>query len=343
MKKHFIIGCLAIVFFTACKKELSDNFRLYTNHPLNDTAWVKHVSGGASIDELAHMMFPNLIVDSFDCVKGDTLHYGDSLDVAFSGNSCVTGSPGGSGGGGGIPCTGKVKLEMFRLKTKGDFIKFFKPTTSNGYLLESGGGFFIRLSQNGHEINLATGATVTVRYVDVDSPRTNMQVFYARETIPFLPDGSIDTMHNWLRDLDTSYVGTWQKPNSTNTFILKGYSLKSKNLHWFSAERFTDSTLPKTKITAVLSPNFTNKNTAVFAVFANQKTVVQLNPDYSSRSFAANNIPIGAKITLVSVSRIGTDLYLGVKQVNDVGTVTRYVIEPQVKSLVDILTYLNGR
>lgn len=346
MKKTITIGCIAFLFFTACKKELSSNLILYPNHPLNDTAWKKH-SDPNDLNGLAQLMFPNLTVDSFNCSNTDTLSYGDSLSIVIPGGSfgfASYGGSGGSGGGGGTNvCSGPVRIEFFRLKTKGDFIKFFKPTTSNGYLLETGGGIFIRVTQNDHELKLLPGATITIRFSDTQDPKPNMQVFYATETIPYLQKGSVDSMHNWLRDLDTTWIKTWSKPNSQNTSIVTGYELVSKNLRWISACRYTDSTLPSTKITAVLPPNFTNKNTVVFAVFANQKTVVRLNDDFNSRSFAAYHIPIGAKITLVSLSLIGTDLYLGTKTINDVGTVTHYVIDqPVQKGLVDILQYLNS-
>lgn len=355
MKKNLIIGCFAILFFTACKKELSSNLVLYTNNPLNDTTWLRNVTGSSSVNELANLLLPDLTLDSFDVAQGDTLQYGDSLSVMIPGNSFVPGitgsggsgggggtpGGGGSGGGGGTAPAGRVSIQMFRLKTKGDFIKFFKPTTSSGYLLETGGGVFIRVTQDGKELKLAPGATITIRFSDTQAPKPNMQVFYATETIPFITKG-IDTMHNWLRDLDTTWIKTWQKPNNTSTAIVTGYELVSKNLRWICAARYVDSTLPKTKITAVLPPNFTNKNTAVFAVFADQKTVVRLSDDFPSRSFAALNIPLRSKISIVSVSRIGTDLYLGVKDVNDVGTVTHYTVTPEKKNLTQILQYLNG-
>ncbi len=349
MKKNLItIGCLALLFFTACKKEFSSNLVLYPNHPLNDTAWTRGANIFSSINDLPGLFLPNLVIDSFDCSKADTLHYGDSLDVVIPDSAFLTSSgSGGSGGGsgsggsGGSICSGKVRLELFRLKTKGDFIKFFKPTTSNGYLLETGGGIFIRITKDGREVTLRPGATITIRFSDTEDPKPNMQVFYARETIPYLTKG-IDSMHTWMRDLDTTWIKTWQKPNSTSTLLVKGYEVVSKNLRWISADRFVDSTKPKTKITAVLPPNFTNKNSVVFAVFANQKTVVGLDPDYPSRSFTAMNIPIGSKISLVSISKIGDDFYLGIKDINDVGTVTRYTVDPTRKSLREIIEYLNS-
>jgi hypothetical protein len=86
-----------------------------------------------------------------------------------------------------------------------------------------------------------------------------MQAFYGREGNP-LPLKGIDTAFYWMRDADTTWLATWSKPSGNYS----GYEMNSKNLRWISAERYIDSNQAKTKITAILSPNFTNKNTAVF-------------------------------------------------------------------------------
>ena len=340
MKKTvFIIGSLSALFFTACQKELSDNFSAYPGHPLNDTIWVRNVSGGASVHQLAELLIPEIIVDSFEVSRDTTLKYGDSLEVAFSAGSCI--GTGIGGGPIGVIAPGKVKLEIVRLKKKGDYIKAFKYTTSNGYLLETGGAFFIRVSKDGKELAMAPGASVKIRFSDTEDPKTNMQVFYGKESNP-VPTSGIDTSFTWIRDSDTSWIKTFQKFSQGPGPGIKGYELSSKNLRWIAAERYIDSTRPRAKISVILPLNYTNKNTAVFAVFADQKTVVNVRGDYPSRSFAANNIPLGSKIKLITISRIGNDLYLGTKDINDVGFVVAYSIAPEKKSLKEILALLNN-
>ncbi len=339
MKKNvFIVGCLSLLFFSACKKELSNDFIRYTNHPLNDTAWIRSIPSSATVNEVLGVLLPKIIVDSFDVSKDTTLTYGDSLSVSFTAGSCV-GAPG-NGGSPGTTASGKVYLEIIRLTKKGDYIKAFKATTSNGYLLESAGGFFVRVIKDGKELTLAPGASFTIRFSDTEDPKTNMQAFYGKETSPVPPVNIIDTGFTWVRGADTSWLPTFQKQGTGNT-VIKGYELKATSFRWIAAERYTDSTKAKTKITAILAPNYTNKTTAVFAVFANQKTIVYLAPDYASRSYAANYIPIGSKITLLSFSKIGGDLYMGIKEINDVGRVTSYTITPGKTTLLKILTYLN--
>ena len=333
MKKYLFITTVSVLFFfTACKKELSDNFTTYAGDPRNDTVWATNTPGNAPIHQLANQFLPDLIIDSFDCTLGDTITLEDHVSVLIPAASFTENS--------GTIVGGKVRLEFFRLKKKGDFIKFFKPTVSGGYLLESGGGFFIRVVRNGQELKLAPNASITVRFTDSEDPKPNMQVFHARETIPFL-SGGIDTLHTWTRHTDTSWIKTWQGQSTTGN-TLKGYELTTTQLRWTAANRFIDSTLPHTNIFAYLPQNFTNKNTVVYAVFENQKTVVNLRSEYGSRSFMAMRIPKGAKIRILSFSRLGTDLYLGIRLINDVGTNNVYKIEPQKKSLADIIAYINN-
>lgn len=334
MKKYlFIICTILILFLTSCQKELSDNFTIYTGDPRNDTVWTATTPGNAAIHQLVRDFLPDLIIDSFDCTFGDTLFLKDEIEIRIPAAACTNNN--------GTPATGKVKLEFFRLKKKGDFIKFFKPTTADKYLLESAGGFFIRISSNGQELKLAPNTSVTVRFRDTEDPKNNMQVFHARETIPFISNG-IDSSHTWVRHTDTSWVGTWQKTDQTTGNILKGYELKTTQLRWTAAHRYIDSTLPHTSIFAYLPQNFTNKNTVLYAVFADQKIVVNLSADFRSRAFTASQIPRGAKIKILSFSRLGNDLYLGTREINDVGTMNTYKIEPQKKSLADILSVINN-
>ena len=334
MKKNIIIlGTILIFFLTSCQKELSDNFTVYTGDPRNDTVWTATTPSTAPLHQLARKFFPDLIVDSFDCSLGDTLTIKDELEIRIPGAACTNNN--------GSIASGKVKIEFFRLKQKGDFIKFFKPTTAGKYLLESAGGFFIRITQNGQELQLAPNASITIRFRDTEEPKNNMQVFHAKETIPFISNG-IDTGHTWIRHTDTSWIKTWQKTDSASNALLKGYELTTNKLRWVGANRYIDSTLLHTNIFAYLPQNFTNKNTVVYAVFANQKIVVNLSSDFRSKAFSASQIPRGAKIKLVSFSVLGTDLYMGVKEINDVGTMNTYKIEPQKKSLQDILKYIEG-
>lgn len=332
MKKNllFIILLAGAAMFGlgSCTKEISDNFTTYPNSPLNDTVWVRGFSSTMAINDLFDLLVPGGVqVDSFPVTAGGTVRFGDSIEATFPAASCLTPT--------GAPPTGNAVVQLLQLRTKGDYIKFFKPTgAANDYMLETGGAVYMRVVKDGKELILAPNATVKVRFA-TDTVRQDMQAFYGRESNP-LPGRWIDTAFLWQRDSDTTHLATWTKSN------YKGYEINAKNLRWIAAEKYSDSTLAKIKVTAILSPNFTNKNTAVFAVLANQRTVINLHGDYPSRSFFANNIPLKSAVTLVSLSKIGDDLYLGVENIASLAAATSHTIKPQRKSLAEILTYLNG-
>ena len=343
MKKiNGIIGCLLLITLAACNKEISNNngFTIYTNNPLNDTAWIKNIPGDAPIYKLADTLFKNnAFIDSFDLTKDQVLNFGDSLEIEIHANSFIgTNNTGGSGSGNSAS-TGFANIEILRLTTRGDFIKAYRPNNSFGYPLETASGFFIRVEKNGQELQLISDSTVTIKYSDIQDPVTNMQVFYGRESLP-IPNGAIDVAHTWVRDQDTSWIKTFVK--QSGSAYKKGYEINAKKLRWISAHRFLDSTVAKTNIYAILPPNFTNTNTQVFAVFDKNRTSLALQGDLTTRSFTTGNIPLRAKITLISISQIGPDFYLGTKVINDVGTVVNYSFTPVKQSLGQIIDYLNS-
>ncbi len=315
---------------------------LYPGNPLNDTVWVSAVSSAASVHELIGLLTPNIFIDSFDLSKDTTLVFGDSLEVSITGSCFIN-------GGGGSPASitsGTGRIELLRLKTKGDFVKLYKPTAADDNLLESAGAFFIRITREGKELSLAPGKTIRIRFSDTEPLKSNMQVFNGMESNPYppFPFRIIDTNFNWVMDPNKNFINTFQKTVTTQgqTKVVQGYEMVANNLRWISADRYTDSSRSKTKITAILPPNFTNKNTAVFAIFADQKTIVNLKGNFRSRSFAAINIPLLSKIKVISISRIGDDLYLGTKDVNDVGTSVAYSLKPERVSLKNLLVFLNN-
>jgi len=324
-----------LLFMSACTKELSTNtntFTPYQGNAFNDTTWLKNITGISPITSLADTLAQNtLFTDSIDLWKDKAMVFGDSLEIDFKGGSCSNNA--------GIPQDGKARIDIIRLQKKGDFIKAYRPNTSFMYLLEAGSAFFIRITKNGSELALAPGASIKIKYADIEEAENNMQVFYGKETMPF-PTSTFDPANTWVRSLDTSYIKTWT--TQTNSGIKKGYELEAKSLRWISAHRALDPNPAKTNIYAILPPNFTNKNTVVFAVFNNNRTVIDMHGDYASRSFTTSNIPIKTKLLLVSISKFGPDLYLGTRLVNDVGTMVNYSFTPEKKSLTQILAFLNS-
>jgi hypothetical protein len=326
---------MILLFMSACTKELSINtntFTPYQGNAFNDTTWLKNITGISPITALADTLAQNtLFTDSIDLWKDKAMIFGDSLEVDFKGGSCTNNA--------GTLQDGKARIDIIRLQKKGDFIKAYRPNTSNMYLLETSSAFFIRITKNGAELALAPGASIKIKYSDISEAEDNMQVFYGKESLP-LSTSTFDPANTWVRSLDTSWIKTWS--TQSNYGIKKGYELEAKSLRWISAHRALDPNQPKTNIYAILPPNFTNKNTAVFAVFDHNRTVIDMHGDYASRSFTTSNIPLKTKLLLVSISKFGPDLYLGTRLVNDVGTMVNYSFTPEKKSLTQILAFLNS-
>lgn len=338
MKRVLVItGCLFSLFFAACTKELSTDFNQYPTHPMNDTVWVRTVANTASIHDLAQLLAPTIYtVDSVDISQDFSLNFGDSLDIAFTGGSFLTST--------GTAASGKAKLELYRVRKKGDFIKLFKPTSTTDSILTSQGTFFIRLSKDTKELSLAPGATIRLRFADPDMQpaSTGVLPYYGREGNPTILAG-IDTSFSWnlFENAYSNGIKPYQKQTTGGT--IKGYEVISKYLHWISAQNILDTMrINKSKITTILPLNYTNKNTVVFAVFAERKSVVNLKADFTSRTFSGTNFPAKAKIKLVSISKIGDDLYLSSKDILDPGAGAIYSLTPEKKSIGAILQFLDG-
>lgn len=327
-----ILPIALLLLLGSCAKEGLNDFKPYTNNELNDTAWVKTISNTANIFSLADTLFQKTyFTDSIDLTKDQNIQLGDTLELEFKGNCLTTGT--------GLLQDGKAKIELIKILKKGDFIKAFRPNSSNGYPLETGGAFFIRITKNGNELVLAPGTSLKIKWTDIEAPKQNMQAFYGKEGFP-IPTSALDSSHNWFPDNDTSWLKPWVK-NSGNG-EKRGYILETKKLRWISAQHVLVPNTKLTNIYGILPPNYTNKNTLVFAVFANSRTVLSLKSDFTSRSFTTGNVPMGTRMTLVSISKIDKNFYLGTKLINDVGTVVNYSFTPEKKSLAQILEYLNS-
>ena len=74
------------------------------------------------------------------------VNFNDYLQIKFPGNSCK--------GEAGENISGAIKIEVDYLKTRGDMIRFKKSTTSYDRILESGGAFNIKVTQNGRQLKL---------------------------------------------------------------------------------------------------------------------------------------------------------------------------------------------
>jgi hypothetical protein len=143
---------------------------------------------------------------------------------------------------------------------------------------------------------------------------------------------------NWQPD-NAGTVSNWD--TLINGIHQTGYRLQSPHMQWFGANYLMDTTQGTTNLNVVLPLNFTNKNTLVFAVFNNVRSVVRLTASAPEKEFYATHIPTNANITIVSISLINNNLYVGSKILYGV-TSNLQKIFPNVIGVQDLNAFLNS-
>jgi len=313
---------MATVIFVSCKKEASDEFLLDSTNPLNDTAWRTNILADAPVNKIFETLSLPSQSSSFDIKTDHTVNFNDYLQIKFPGNSCQSER--------GENISGTIKIEVDYLKTRGDMIRFKKSTTSYDRILESGGAFNIKVTQNGKQLKIAQQKLIILRYRNSKAD-PHMNIFYGDTTVT-----NFDNF-TWVPATDMQHVNTWRDSGSMSY----GYEIFCKRFNWINCDKFIDTTNPRTSVSAILPVNFTNNNTAVYLVFEDMLSVVRMYASLPNRLFYFNNVPINSNVTLVSISKIGDNFYLGTKEVS----VTRNLVvklSPEKKTNKEINDYINS-
>ncbi|HEX8461543.1 MAG TPA: hypothetical protein VF623_08940 [Segetibacter sp.] len=324
MAKTLLFITLIVSLLTGCAKENSNVFTPYPGN-VQDTTWVATVPPGAPVKSLPALFAYPPFISSFNNSVNSTVHVSNLLDITIPAGSCIFAN--------GTAVTGTISLEVIHLKSKGDFIRYARPTTSFGYLIESGGAFYLKAQQQGQEVLLKTNSYATIKF---KSPRLSplMRVFYGVENLqPPLPAGT-NPEFTWTPSTDS--VGV---PLTTQD---SGYNMNTTKFSWVNCDYFIDSTLPKTTFTAILPANFTNTNTSAFLVFKQQKIVVRLSANFATKTFSAPNIPINSQVTLVVLSKLGDELFKGSKDISISNNIVERITpvkstQPEIVQMLDSL------
>jgi hypothetical protein len=158
-----------------------------------------------------------------------------------------------------------------------------------------------------------------------------MRIFYGDTTV-----NNLDNF-TWVPAADMQRVNIWRDSGSMNY----GYEMFSKKFNWINCDKFADTTKPRTTVSAILPVNFTNNNTAVYLVFKDMLSVIRMYTNVANRLFYFNDIPINTNVTIVSISKIGDNFYLGTKEAR----ITRNQVvklSPQKKTKKEIDDYINS-
>lgn len=324
-------GLILIASCSSCQKEASDEFNSYYNNPLNDTVWATSLKPTDAVNtmttELVNALETvkiDLAADEVICRPGGN----DSLRIKFKKgifttleNGVIT----------PVKPEGTADVEVLRIRRSADLIRCIRPCKVGTDLTILGGGLFIRVTKDGKELSIKSGATyeIILAETDANAPNSSMKRMFGTESSPAPSYNVTDANFSWRADADISDIPIYTE--TINGTKRESYHFIINRLRWISAARIAspNSNPTKSRVSVYFPPNFTNKTTNVYAVVTGQKTVARFDFDYNTRSFLTDLIPNGTKFRIVSISKIGNDFYMGEKSVSNLSSPTILKLEPQ--------------
>jgi len=324
------IGILSIL--QSCQKESQGPF-VPSPVPTADTTWYPTDTAPPvtlSIDKPVY-------IDSFNCNDDDgaKIFIGDSAFFVFPGGGCMT-----------VPDkdsstirskNAKIRTQISILTSKGDIIRHRISTVSNGHLLEFGAHISIKLLYRNKPVywnsNLAKQIQVKIR-VNNYKPSSTLQYYkfqpLQNDTV-WLP---VD--NNPLVSVTPGYVGLGNMNKPPN-----GYFFNTNTVGIFGCDNLLQLNAPTTRLNVFLPLNYTNKNTLVYAVFNDSKTVVRLKSYPQGKTYGIDGIPQGINMTLLSISKIDNNYYLGTEVIKTKDS-TPFSFTPNLTDLQSLDQYLSS-
>lgn len=325
MRKNFTIAILlsGTLFFAACQKDI-DVF-VPDAGQINgaDTTWQSSITATMPVAALQTNLLAEPIKDSVELSTANIAYLTSSSGIicAFPPLSCINSA--------GTPVTGKIYVELFVIKKKGDMVLMNKPTTSDGAMLVSAGEIFIRLKKDGQELTLAPGAKINIRYNDFPV-NSNMKLFFGEERA--------NGIFNWMANADTI--------NNRIGFGTQFYEITTNHLRWINLDYFYDTAgIARSNVSAKLPSNYTNANTTAFLVFKDLRSVLRMNADVTERRFNTGKIPQGKAAWVIVISKQGNDYFFSKEAITtglntNVNATQTISLTPVKSTLVDIKTWL---
>ena len=330
MKKLLNILSLTVflIFFLAACTKNTEKFTPYTTAELNDINWSNTQMPMAKQQAIITALSKPNYTHNFNAINGDTVTFNNQLQLTFPANSCLQN---------GLNYTGVVTTNLKQFLTKGDYIRNLASSCNTNKLYDSKGVFILNISDiNSTALTLSNGSQYDLSLADPNIAQG--YIFVSGSNISNNPDS---IFWNVADSFENGYL--------TNTSILingqykKAYQIKSKKLNYINiaAPINTASVVGFNVVLGV--NNFTNKNTAVFAVFKNYNTVIKLKSDNNSHSFVAENMPLGSEINLVTLSYIDGQFYISNKAII-VTNAAKYAINASVTpiSLLALNNFLDA-
>jgi hypothetical protein len=325
MRKNITIILLlaSCIFFTACQKDIDIFVPDAGQTNGADTVWQNSIAATMPVAVLQTNLLIEPLKDSVELSAANITYLtaSNGLVCAFPPLCCINSS--------GVAVTGRVQVELFAIKKKGDMVLMNKPTTSDGAMLVSGGEIFIRLKKDGQDLALAPGAKINIRYSDFPV-NSNMKLFFGEERA--------NGIFNWQPNPDTlvNRIG----------FGPQFYEITTNHLRWINLDYFYDTSgIARSAVSVKLPSNYTNANTTAFLVFKDLRSVLRMQADVAERRFSTGKIPQGKVAWVLVMSKQGNDYFftkeaITTGQNTTVNSTQIIALTPVKSTLSDIKTWL---
>lgn len=318
-----VITAIMVLCLVACKKE-TDEFIPYTNSDFNDIEWTSTTMSDSKSKAITDALAKPIFITQFNATANTIIDVDTHTQLTIDSLSLLYNN---------TNYTGNATANLTKLYTKGDFIRNLISSTTTKPFFENIAAYNLNIT-NSSQQNLTI------------NPNRSLLLSYA-DSFPGINNYIYGTM---TTDKDI----TWTIADSANTGALQinnitiqgnnklAYQIVTKKTGFMSVAK--QIYFPTTTTCNVVLPiNFTNKNTAVFAVFKNYNAVVKFTANATNKIFELFNVPIDEPVTLVALSYLDGNFYLG-KSVQTITSNAHYNINTSATaiSLSELNTFLNS-
>lgn len=221
------------------------------------------------------------IVHSFEAHLGDTVVIPDSLDnlntiLVLPPDLCVYSD--------GELCTGEVEVTFVEIYGKNQMIYSGIPTTSAPQLLESGGEFFLSLTQDGSPVFIREGNLFYIKAPKEKSESSNEDMaFYVEETPGATP-------FNWI------YQG--ELYDQSEDYYTIAYDQLER---WMNIDVPVTSAENTAVTISVWSDDTITNATEVFLVSQSINAMIEVIPPINSGPYFIDNLPSEMEFTVIAI------------------------------------------
>lgn len=231
----------------------------------------------------------------------------------------------------GALVTTPVQVQLIEIFKKGDMILSEKMTSSYGYLLESGGEFFLKATSGGQEVFLNQDYQMIVPIVAATSNPSAMELFVLNLSLPDSATWIPADSSSWV-SVDTSgTIGGQTYPN---------YNFYFDGLTWINCDYFWPNTSPRINLN--IEPALSDvllTSVRAYLVFNSLNAVL---PAYAQgTSLKVSNVPTGETATIVIIGMNSTQFYVGTKAITITNSNT-ITVPMSAVSEAQLISTING-